>query len=68
MFGRKTVESVIDKLQYIVDELEELVYAKNAESTRQQTLEFAASVASREALGEAERANRVAGKLKELLS
>lgn len=68
MFGRKTVDSVIEKIQYIVDDLEELGYVKNAESARQQTLEFAASVASREALGEAERANRVAGKLKELLS
>ena len=68
MFGRRTVDSVVARLQGIVDDLVEVRDERLEEIGLQQKIEFTASVAGKEAQTDAARAGRVADKLKELLA
>lgn len=67
MLKRKTVGSVVAKLQGIIDDLITVKQERTDEAEKQGDIEFTASVAAKEAVDEANKAGRIQAKIQELL-
>lgn len=68
MFGKKTVTSVIAKLNKMVEELDEVAESAKEDVEDQTAIILSATQAQGEARGEAERAQRIGDKIAELVS